>query len=160
MEIRNWCGFQYNFCYCSIIGGSEEYNNIYNVSIQLLLLFYIIKHDKHVVSNGFNTNFVTVLFLQYVTLLRKKQGFNTTFVTVLWQGKQVRRVPVISFNTTFVTVLYIMRFYVNCQNICFNTTFVTVLLESPLCLLAYTDRFNTTFVTVLLGFLHPFPLPF
>ena len=129
MEIRNWCGFQYNFCYCSIIGGSEEYNNIYNVSIQLLLLFYIIKHDKHVVSNGFNTTFVTVLLESSMKILICTVQFQYNFCYCSMVNDSIRGHYNVAFQYNFcycsinciilvtsyivVSIQLLLLFYVN-----------------------------------------------
>ena len=99
-------------------------------------------------SSCFNTTFVTVLFLQYVTLLRKKQGFNTTFVTVLSYKQQSKVLH------TIVSIQLLLLFYV------YETRRNTILcvVSIQLLLLFYQELlptksisggFNTTFVTVL-----------
>ena len=53
--------FQYNFCYCSI-HWMHDTVSLLRVSIQLLLLFYLISSILYLLVNRFNTTFVTVLF--------------------------------------------------------------------------------------------------
>ena len=130
MEIRNWCGFQYNFCYCSIIGGSEEYNNIYNVSIQLLLLFYIIKHDKHVVSNGFNTTFVTVLLESSMKILICTVQFQYNFCYCSMVNDSIRGHYNVAFQYNFC--------YCSINCIILVTSYIVVSIQ--LLLLFYPDK--------------------
>ena len=98
--------FQYNSCYCSIKYHSKGFDKATCVSIQLLLLFYMLDMDSgkwHLVR--FNTTLVTVLsatnnmrynartLFQYNSCYcsinvelcsdQIEQRFNTTLVTVL-----------------------------------------------------------------------------
>ena len=61
-QFKGNSGFQYNFCYCSIVHRSTDYLG----------------------QTGFNTTFVTVLYSPALLLSNVTVCFNTTFVTVLW----------------------------------------------------------------------------
>ena len=76
-------------------------------------------------------------------------GFNTTFVTVLWVDS------VTDSGETEVSIQLLLLFYDSQQShpfylfLCFNTTFVTVLFHTLAITGCIADSFNTTFVTVL-----------
>ena len=71
------------------------------VSIQLLLLFYIIKHDKHVVSNGFNTTFVTVLLESSMKILICTVQFQYNFCYCSMVNDSIRGHYNVSFQYNF-----------------------------------------------------------
>ena len=119
-----------------------------DVSIQLLLLFYLRLRKCRSVHMGFNTTFVTVL-LVVVSSALLKAAFQYNFCYCSIWRKDLHFWTNEEFQYNFCYCSIGKPFFRRHKWLSFNTTFVTVLCLAVAVRSKGKTRFNTTFVTVL-----------
>ena len=118
--------FQYNFCYCSILQSVIFLLSQVQVSIQLLLLFYIMETAKEVFAVDVSIQLLLLFYLRLRKCRSVHMGFNTTFVTVLLVVVSSALLKAaFQYNFCYCSMHNCYLFYYIL--LCFNTTFVTVL---------------------------------
>ena len=122
-----------------------------DVSIQLLLLFYLRLRKCRSVHMGFNTTFVTVLLVVVSSaLLKAAFQYNFCYCSI---GESIWNYPAVipfQYNFCYCSIKAIEPFYVPVTLFQYNFCYCSIQTESH----RHTihNRFNTTFVTVLSAF--------
>ena len=146
-----WSGsFQYNFCYCSM--KIWESNNGWDYMFQYNFCYCSIKQVgvRQVISQRFNTTFVTVLFTAK-KVQKRTYGFQYNFCYCSI-GESIWNYPAVipfQYNFCYCSIKAIEPFYVPVTLFQYNFCYCSIQTESH----RHTihNRFNTTFVTVLSG---------
>ena len=118
------------------------------VSIQLLLLFYVIRIDFSYQFISFQYNFCYCSISNWNTVMNRMNSFNTTFVTVLCKRRYR------FFSCISVSIQLLLLFYKNLLTTSpmvnsFQYNFCYCSIESRVKASVDYIGFNTTFVTVL-----------
>ena len=119
--------FQYNFCYCSIRLSSLYKSRPTLVSIQLLLLFYIVDWPQGLKDSDVSIQLLLLFYFWQTLQHGLLQSVSIQLLLLFYLSSIFSPIPLLMFQYNFC-YCSIRQVLLICLNFhCFNTTFVTVL---------------------------------